>query len=693
MKRTYVLIMMAILVSLLPACAQPTPQVIKETVVVEKEVVKEVVKEVEKEVTKVVEKEVIKEVEKEITRVVTPEPPPSAFAEPPMLAEMVNAGTLPPVEERVPVNPYVQKVVDETGTYGGNIKWGFVGDWPWGGGMWWLQAENIIAWKSDYSGVEPNFIEYWETSPDATEYTFYLRRGMKWSDGAPFTADDMLFYVEDVIFNEELVVGGPRADWLPQEGAEDFKIAKLDDYTVRITFAYPNGLFPLKVATWSGREWGMYPKHYCQQFHAKYNPEVDALVEQADAENIVDWVALFNNRCGWGAWYTWPELPTTYAWVLTQPLGTGTEIVFERNPYFWKVDDEGNQLPYIDTLTGVQFQDTESQLFAIINGDVDATANVGSGNRTVYYDALDAGKPIVIKSRISDGSGMGSINFNQTTADPILAEVFASKDFRIGMSHAIDRDEVNEVIAQGQGTWAQPSPPEDSPLYHEQLATQYTEYDVDLANEYLDKVLPDKDAEGFRLNKNGERFSFILTVQEESWALYWPDLAELLIKYWEAVGVEAKMSQITGEIQDVMWGENQMEAFLWATEGGRGLGALLEVRCYVPTTYQTFYAYGWAIWRANPESEFGVEPPQWALDAYAKYEHAAAQPSEAAQIEAMMDVLDEAADRFYLIGTVRPAPGYWPHNERLANVPDGTMGGWPSRSHQISRPQQWYIKE
>jgi peptide/nickel transport system substrate-binding protein len=689
MKYLKMLVFWVAVLSLLAACAQPTPEVIKETVVVEKEVIKEV----EKEVTKVVEKEVVKEVEVEITKVVTPEPPPAAFNEAPTLAEMVSAGTLPSVEERVPVNPYVQKVVDEIGTYGGDMKWGFVGDWPWGGGMHWMQSEFIINWKMDYSGVEPNVIEYWETSPDATEYTFYLRRGMKWSDGEPFTADDILFYVEDVIMNEELTVGGPRADWLPQEGAADFKIAKLDDYTVRITFAYPNGLFPLKTATWAGRQWASFPKHYCQQFHAKYNSNVDELVAAAEAENIVDWVALFNDRCGWGAWYTYPEFPTVLGWVLTQPLGTGTEIIFERNPYFWKVDEEGNQLPYIDRIVGVQFQDTESRLFAMINGDIDAVANPGSENRIVYFDARDAGEPIAIKETLGDGSGMGAVNFNQTCADPILAEVFANKDFRIGMSHAIDRDEVNEVIAQGQGIWAQPSPPPDSPLYHEQLASQYTEYDVDLANEYLDKVLPEKDSEGFRLNKNGERFSFILTVQQEPWALYWPDLAELLIKYWADVGIEAKMNQVTSEIQDVLWGQNQMEGYLWATEGGRGLGALLEVRDYVPTTYQTFWAYGWAIWRSNPTSEWAVEPPQWALDAYAKYEYAAAQPSEAAQIEAMRDVLDEAAERFYVIGTVRPAPGYWPHNVRVANVPDSWVGTWPGRGYQIARPQQWYLTE
>jgi len=213
------------------------------------------------------------------------------------------------------------------------------------------------------------------------------------------------------------------------------------------------------------------------------------------------------------------------------------------------------------------------------------------------------------------------------------------------------------------------------------------------ANEYLDKVLPNKDAEGFRLDKNGKRFSFILTVQQESWALYFPKLAELLLKYWAAVGIEAKMNQVTPEVQDVVWGQNQMEGFLWATEGGAGLGALLEVRDYVPTTYQTFNAYGWAIWRENPTSEWAVEPPQWALDAYAKYEYAAAQPSEAAQIEAMKIVLQEAADRFDVLGTVRSPAGYWPYHKRLANVPDSWVQTWPGRSYQIARPQQWFIKE
>jgi peptide/nickel transport system substrate-binding protein len=692
MKHFKIVMSLLAAVMLLAACAQPTPEVIKETVVVEKEVTKEVVKEVEKEVTTVVEKEVV--VEKEITKVVTPAPPPSTFNEAPMLAEMVNAGGLPPVDERVPVNPYVLAPFDETGTYGGDIKWGFVNDWPWGGGMWWLQSEYIIGWKPDYSGVEPNLIEYWETSPDATEYTFYLRRGAKWSDGEPFTADDILFYIEDVVFNEEITSDAPRAAWLPTVGAEEFQAAKLDDYTVRFTFANPNGLFPLQVATWSGREIAYYPKHYCQQFHAKYNPNVEDLVAQAEAENIADWVALFNDRCAFNSWFTYPERPTMFAWILKQPLGTGTEIVFERNPYYWKVDDQGNQLPYIDTLRGEQFQDAEGRLFAMLNGDVDAISDPHAPNRSLYYDARDSGKPIEIKNPVGDGSGQGSINFNQTTADPILAEVFANKDFRIGMSHAIDRDEVSEVNADGMGIPAQCSPPEDSPLYNEQLATQYTEYDVDLANEYLDKVLPDKDGEGYRLDKNGERFSFILTARTDIvWAPWMPPLAELLIKYWEAVGVEAKLNLITGEQDDILWDENGHEAYLWATEGGRGLNSMLEARCYVPTTYQTFWAYGWALWRDNPEGEFAVEPPQWALDAYDKYDAMKAKPTEAEQIAAMKEILQEAADNFYLLGVVRSPPGYYPYNAALGNVTDGWFQGWPSGSLQITRPQQWYWKE
>lgn len=215
------------------------------------------------------------------------EVPDSQYAESPLLTERVAAGELPPVDERLPINPAIVTPIKEAGQYGGEFRMGFVGNNPGWGGLWFVTGwENLVIWSADFSGVEPNIAESWEVSDDVREYTFHLRQGMKWSDGEPFTADDIMFYIEDILFNEELSPAGPVADWLPGDGAEDFKAEKIDDYTVKFTFANPYGTFLYNLATWSGRHITFFPKHYLLQYHAKYNADIATLV--AAEEGVED---------------------------------------------------------------------------------------------------------------------------------------------------------------------------------------------------------------------------------------------------------------------------------------------------------------------------------------------------------------------------------------------------------------------
>ena len=264
------------------------------------------------------------------------------YNEAPMLAEKVAAGELPPLEERLPANPAVVANLGEApGEFGGELRVGFVGNNPGWGGMWFITGwDNLVIWKPDFSGVDPNIAESWEVSDDVREYTFKLREGLKWSDGVPFTADDILFYIEDVLFNAELNPAGPIADWLPRDGSTEFRAEKIDDFTVKFTFANPYGTFLYDAATWSGRHLTWFPKHYLMQFHADYNENVDELVaEEAGVEN---WVGLFNKMAAGPTddiqgFYDMPQRPLLYPWLITQPLGTGTQIRLERNPYYWKV--------------------------------------------------------------------------------------------------------------------------------------------------------------------------------------------------------------------------------------------------------------------------------------------------------------------------------------------------------------------
>ncbi len=620
------------------------------------------------------------------------------YNESPMLAARVEAGELPPVGERLPVNPAVVEPVNEVGQYGGQMRVGFVGTNPGWGGLWFMTGwENLVIWESDFSGVAPNIAESWEVSDDVREYTFHLREGIRWSDGEPFTAEDIMFYIEDVLFNEEISPAGPVADWLPRDGAEEFQAEMIDEYTVKFIFAQPNGTFLYQVPTWSGRHITWFPKHYLMQYHKDYNPDVDELV--ADEEGVEDWVGLFNKKAAGPTddiqnFYLMPERPLLFPWVIVEPLGTGTTILLERNPYYWKVDTEGNQLPYIDEVLGVSYQNAESRTLAMLNGDLDIIKDPGDDNRIIYFDARDEGRPIAINRAISDGANTNSIHFNRTYDDPVLAELFANKDFRIGMSHAINREQIIEIVHFGQGEPAQVAPLESSPLYNEQLATQYLEYNVDLANEYLDKVIPDRDDEGFRLQPDGEPLEIVLSVSNDlSYGTTWEQIAELLIFDWEAVGVRVILNSMPDTIYIENKEDNNLQATIYSGEGGAGITSILDPRYFVPGEYFGMFGNGWFYWRTGADDAVQVEMPQEMLDFRAEYETVVSMPTQEEQIEQMSQVLQMAADEFWVIGISRPIPGYQPYHVRLQNLPDEWIVGWIEGVQKIMYPEQWYLSE
>jgi peptide/nickel transport system substrate-binding protein len=613
-----------------------------------------------------------------------------------MLAEQVSAGTLPALAERLPANPAVVAPFNETGQYGGTLRVGFVGTSPgWGGLLYIAGWDQLTQWKPDFSGAVPNIAESIDVSEDATTYTFHLREGMKWSDGAPFTADDIMFYVDDILRNPELSPSGIGADWLPQLDADQFAAEKVDDYTVTFQFAHPHGTFLLNLATWAGRDIAFFPKHYLSQFHKTYNPDVDSLV--TEEEGVTDWVGLFNkkaNRDDPTNFLNYPERPTLFPWVVTSPLGSGTQLTLARNPYYWKIDSEGNQLPYIDEVTGVSYQDGQARTLAMISGDLDYIVDPGPENRAVYFDAMDTGAPLQIIENLWDGANTAAIQFNQTYPDPVLADLFANKDFRIGMSHAINRQEIIEIVHSGQGTPAQVGPLATSPLYNEQLTTQYTEYSVDLANESLDKVIPDKDANGMRLRPDGEPLSIIFSISNDSsFGTTWVQTAELLIGYWNAVGVDVQLNSIPSTQFDENRLKNDIQATIYVAEGGAGLIPMFDPRSYTPMEWHSYFGLGWYFWRvATPDGE-PVEPPQEIQEIRQTYDDVALQPTQELQLEQMKQVIQLAADNFWMIGVSIPAPGYQPINARLGNQPTSFTQGWIEGVTKLTYPEQWYITE
>jgi peptide/nickel transport system substrate-binding protein len=332
----------------------------------------------------------------------------------------------------------------------------------------------------------------------------------------------------------------------------------------------------------------------------------------------------------------------------------------------------------------------------MLNGDLDYIKDPGNENRVLFHDAMDAGKPIQMRYPLSDGANTLSIHFNQTFSDTVKAEVYANKDFRIGMSYAINRPEIIKIVFDDQGTPAQVAPNNDSPFYIKGMDTQYTEYDVAKANEYLDKVLPDKDAKGVRLDKNGKPFQIVFVFANDwGFGTQYVQIADLLMGYWKAVGMDVKYNAVPAKQYDEVKKKNLVEASLYTGEGGAGVTPILDPRYYIPLMGAGVFNQTWSVWRVPDPTgtSASAEPPQWAKDAYAKYEAVLAQPTFDGQVAKMRIVLQEAMDRFYVIGIARPAELYYPINSRLHGIPEVWIDGWNEGSLKIYLPEQWFIKE
>ncbi len=615
--------------------------------------------------------------------------------EAPMLAEMVAAGELPPLEERLPENPMVIEPVEQIGKYGGTWRMAMKGSQD-GALMFRTLSlyEGLVRWAPDFSEPIPNVAESWEVNDDATETIFHLRKGLRWSDGAPFTADDIVFWNEDILLNEEYqeIFGLPSRFVF---GGEGVRVEKIDDYTVAFKFAAPAGLFIQALSHPSAAvEPTRYPKHYLSQFHPKYNPEnLDDLIAEAGVSN---WVELFDLKGGHAdghnspqeARYT-PDLPTLNAWTISESIGESTTLVEGiRNPYFWKVDPAGNQLPYIDRVQYRIFEDEELLVLAAVNGEIDMQER--HLNKVIH-------KPVLADSResgdyrffdgINSDSGEEVIWFNQNHKDPVRREIFQNKDFRIGLSYAINRQAIIDAVYVGQGTPSQCGPQPRTALYNEGLSTQYTEYNVDLANEHLDKAgYAERDSDGFRLGPDGNRISFVLETTDK-----FADVLELVSGYWNEVGIDAPVNVIERSLRESRRDANEYDVATWDPPGGLGGDVFLDPRTYFPYSFESPFALNWAKWFVDPSQEGAEEPPAGPMRQMELYNEIKSAADPADQNALMTELLDIAADEFYSICISTPAPGFGIVRNNFRNVPESMPTGWTYPHPAPTHPYQYYF--
>jgi len=610
------------------------------------------------------------------------------YREAPMLEALVKAGKLPPVVQRLPENPRVVTPVENVGKYGGTWRSGLVG----GSDRNWLFRiagyEPLLAWDREWSGkVIPNLAEEFTSNDDATAFTIKLRKGLKWSDGKPFGSDDIGFFINDIVGNTELLPSPP--DWLTS-GGETGAFEKIDDTTFKIAFKEPYGLFPQRLASVYGVQIAMMAKHYCSQFHPAYNKDgLDALTKEAGAQN---WTELFIKKCGVDTeanerWQN-PDRPTMEPWVIKQPyIGGATLVTLERNPYYHKVDTAGNQLPYIDNLRISVNADVQTLVLKAVNGEIDyQDRHINSNaNRAVFIDAAQTADIRLVDGPNAD-MNTTAISFNRTHKDPVKREIFGNKDFLIGLSYAIDRPAIIDAAFVGQGEPWQAAPRRESSFYNERLAKQYTEYDVAKANEHLDKAYPKKDSDGFRLGPDGKRIAFNVMVIPALGDFL--DSTQLVVQYWQAIGIDAKVQTVDRTLFYERKDNNEHDAAVFLGSGGMA-DALFEPTFYFPFWNESLFAVPWGNWY-NSAGASGEEPPAEVRKQMELYREIKKYADAEKQNALMQQLLEIAADQFYVIGVSTPGPLYSVVKNNMHNV-YGRPFAWTYPSPAASNTEQYYF--
>ncbi|NLF01773.1 MAG: hypothetical protein GX601_12430, partial [Anaerolineales bacterium] len=528
MKRTlYIVVSLLALVGmLLVACQAPEPvvvtQIVQETVVVEGE-----------------------EVEVPVTVQVTAAPEEEAptaevelTMESPMLAERVAAGELPPLEERLPLKPLVVKdgmismagaIPDLTlGQYGGTFRTAHQA-----GGLdvelFYTSVEPVVTGPDiTLENLYGNVFEAYEVSEDNTEFTFKLREGLKWSDGVPVTMDDVRFVIEDLYFNEEY---GTVPGWLlsSDEANTPAEFEVVDDWTFRLKFQTPYGslIKYLALTGWNSWHTLVLPKHYLQQWHPTYTDLADALEEANLAPE--EWPTLFNQmNCGNFQLGLIAEKciaqPQLSPMIMTAVSSEGAN--FERNPYYFKVDEAGRQLPYWDTWTSVRTADIEAANLLALNGDLDSYWQLDLLKAAMAMEmGKEKGYDLVLNLYLhADGN---TFFFNGCTNDPVVRALFNDVRFRQACNYAMNRQEINDNVFLGFA-----SLPEN---------IQDSEYSQEKANALLDEIgMTERDANGFRLSPDGQPVS-ILIEYPASGAMYGLVKAtELFAAQLQEVGINAE---------------------------------------------------------------------------------------------------------------------------------------------------------
>ncbi len=611
---------------------------------------------------------------------------PAWSGEAPQVAELVAAGKLPPLAERLPRHPLVVDYASENkelGKYGGSIHT-LMGSAKDIGQITVYTYARLVGYDHEFN-LAPDILESFDVV-EGRQFTFKIREGHKWSDGHLFTSEDIRYFWEDMA--KDPTLGGEE---MPSEmlvDGEEPKFEVIDPLTFRFTWTKPNPAFLPALAA-PAPVYIYRPAHYLKQFHAKYaDPaKLQKMVEEAKVDG---WAAL-HTRMQRQRRPENPDLPTLDPWRnVTAP--PSERFVFERNPYFHRVDPDGNQLPYVDSL-----------VMDVVSSDV-IPAKAGTGEsdlqgRYIRFDNFTFLKENEEKYGFncflwSTGKGSQVALFpNLNVADPVWRGLLRDVRFRRALSVAVDREEINEVIYFGLATPSANTVMPGSPLYKDEFRDAWSQYDPDLANQLLDEAgLAARDSDGIRLLPSGARAE--ITVESSGESTEETDVLELITDQWAKVGIKLFVRASQRDIfrRRAYNGETQMSVF--SGMDNAVASADMSPQEMAPTSQAQLQWPKWGDYYAS-RGKAGEPPdmPEAAhqLEFFNQWLVAATREERRA---IWQEMIKGYVDNVFTIGTVNNARQPVVVNKKLHNVPEDGIFTWePTAYFGVYRPDTFWFDQ
>ncbi|MBS7542608.1 ABC transporter substrate-binding protein [Ancylobacter oerskovii] len=583
--------------------------------------------------------------------------------EPPLLRTEVDINQIPAMADRLPDSPRVIDVAGmgrEPGRYGGTMRM-LMGD------QRDIRAISIYGYTRlvvfDTAGrIVPDLLEKVDVE-EGRIFTLHLRKGHKWSDGWPFTSEDFRYWWEDMANNDRLSPGGPPNVQLYVDG-EIARFEVVDETTVRFTWSKPNPSFLPALAGAQPLE--IYaPAHYLRMFHQRYADPIrlGALIRQ---ERVKDWGAL-HDRMARSYRPENPELPMLGPWIpRTKP--PAEFFVFDRNPYFHRIDERGWQLPYIDRVTIAI--GTSSLIPAKVGaGGSDLQARyLRFDNYTFLKEGEQRGNYTVRLWERGEGAYV-AVFPNLNVQDPGWRAVLRDVNVRRALSVAINRRDINQVIFFGLAHEGANTIIPGSSLYDSKYDTAWAQYDPALANKLLDAAgLSKRDDDGIRLLPDGRRAE--ITIQTAGNSTEETDILELVAYDWEKVGIKLFVRATQTDLlrRSVSSGNAMMS--VWPGIDNAIPGPDMAPDGLAPSNSMQFQ---WPQWGQHVETsgQMGEKPDlpaaQELIDLQKRWRQSVTTEERRAIWQRMLEI---NADEVFTIGIVNRASQPVVVSNRLKNVPE-----------------------